>query len=86
MRYRQDNIIAYKNYAWCDGEILRNYRTNLSKLVDRYRSGFKTYISLSLRQVKNREDIDEFNHQWDIRRGFPDKLLVKLFEHPLNRR
>ena len=70
IRYLQDNIIAYQDYAWGDGEILLNYRTNRGIPVDRYRSGFKTYILLSLREVKNRGDIDEFHIQWDIRRGF----------------
>ena len=70
IRYLQANIIAYQDYAWGDGEILLNYRTNRGIPVDRYRSGFKTYILLSLREVKNRGDIDEFHIQWDIRRGF----------------
>ena len=70
IRYLQDNIIAYQDYGWGDGEILLNYRTSHGKAVDRYRSGFKTYILLSLRVVKNRGDTDEFNIQWDIRQGF----------------
>jgi hypothetical protein len=70
VRYLQDNIIVYQDYAWGDGEILLNYRTNRGKPVDRYRSGFKTYILLSLREVKNRGDVDEFNIQWGIRQGF----------------
>jgi hypothetical protein len=70
VRYLQDDVIAYQDHAWGDGEILLNYRTNRGKPVDRYRSGYKTYILLSLREVRNRGDIDEFNIQWDIRRGF----------------
>jgi hypothetical protein len=70
VRYLQDNIIAFQDYAWGDGEILINYRTSKGKPVDRYRSGFKTYILLSLREVRNRGEIDEFNIQWNIRRGF----------------
>jgi len=66
----QDNIIAYQDHAWGDGEILLNYRTNRGVPVDRYRSGYKTYVLLSLREVKNRGDIDEFNIQWNIRNGF----------------
>jgi hypothetical protein len=73
IRYLQDNIIAYQDYAWGDGAILLNYRTNRGKPVDRYRSGFKTYVLLSLREVKNRGDIDEFLIQWNIRRGFLKK-------------
>lgn len=70
IRYLQDNIIAYQDYAWGEGDTLINYRTNRGIPVDRYRSGFKTFILLSLREVKNKGDIDEFNIQWDIRRGF----------------
>ena len=70
IRYLQDNIIAYQDHGWGDGEILLNYRTNRGKAVGRYRSGYKTYILLSLREIKNRGDIDEFNIEWDIRNGF----------------
>jgi len=70
VRYLQDNIIAYPDYAWGDGEILLNYKCSPGNPVDRYRSGFKTYVLLSLREVKNRGDEDEFNIQWGIRNGF----------------
>jgi hypothetical protein len=73
IRYLQDNIIAYQDYGWGDGEILLNYRSSRGMAVDRYRSGYKTYILLSLRDVKNREDVDEFNIQWNIRNGFLTK-------------
>jgi len=70
IRYLQNNTIAYRDHAWGDGEILLNYRTNRGKAVDRYRTGYKTYVLLSLREVKNRGDFDEFNIQWDIHNGF----------------
>ena len=70
VRYLQDNIIAYQDHGWGDGKILINYRTSRGKAVDRYRAGYKTYILLSLREVKNRGNIDEFNIAWDIRNGF----------------
>ena len=44
VRYLQDNIIAYQDQAWGDGEILVNYRCTPDTPVDRYRSGCKTYI------------------------------------------
>ena len=75
IRYLQDNIIAYQDYGWGDGEILLNYRSSRGKAVDLYRSGYKTYILLSLREVKNRGDVDEFNIQWDIRKGFLLSLI-----------
>jgi hypothetical protein len=70
VRYLQDNIIAYQDHGWGDGKILINYRSSRGKAVDRYRAGYKTYILLSLREVKNRGNIDEFNIAWDIRNGF----------------
>ena len=70
VRYLQNNVIAFQDHAWGDGKILLNYRTNKGEPVDRYRSGYKTYILLSLREIKNRGDIDEFNIQWNIRDGF----------------
>ena len=70
VRYLQDNIIAFQDYAWGDGIILLNYHTSRGKPVDLYRSGFKTYILLSLREVKNTGETDEFNIQWDICQGF----------------
>jgi hypothetical protein len=75
IRYLQDNIIAYQDYAWGDGEILRAYRCTPGKSVDRYRFDYKTHILISLREVKNRGDIDEFNIQWKMKNVFlkPDE-------------
>jgi hypothetical protein len=70
IRYLQNNVIAFQDYAWGDGDILLDYHTSRGRPVDLYRSGFKTYILLSLREVKNSGDLDEFNIQWNIRRGF----------------
>ena len=70
VRYLQDNVIAFQDHAWGDGEILKNYKTSTGVLVDQYRSGYKTHILLSLREEKNKGDVDVFNISWDIRCGF----------------
>ncbi len=84
VRYLRDNIIAYQDQAWGDGEILLNYKCKPGYPVDRYRPGKKTYILISLREVKNRGDIDEFNIQWNIRNGFLRKteLWDTTVSHP----
>jgi len=41
--YLQNNVIAYQDQAWGDGEILVNYRCTPGAPVDRYRSSHKTY-------------------------------------------
>ena len=70
VRYQQDSVIAYQDQAWGDGEILVNYRCTPGTPVDRYRSGFKTYVLISRREVKSRGEVDEFNIEWRIRKGF----------------
>ena len=84
VRYLQDNIIAYQDQAWGDGEILLRYRCAPGKPVDRYRLGHKTHILISLREVKNKEDIDEFNIRWGIRDGFlrDDEQWETEISHP----
>jgi len=73
VRYLQNEIIAYQDYGWGDGEQFLNYKAKPGVPVDRYKAGHKTYILLSLREVKNRGDVDEFHIQWNIRDGFLKK-------------
>lgn len=70
VRYRQNNILAYQDSAWGDGEIFINYRCSPGKEVDRYKIGQKTQILISLRDVKKKGDKDEFNIEWEHQNGF----------------
>jgi hypothetical protein len=70
VRYLQDNIIAYMDQAWGDGKFLLDYRCTPGTAVDRYRFGHKTYILISLREVKQRGDTDEFLIERKIKNGF----------------
>jgi hypothetical protein len=70
VKYLQDNIIAYQDQAWGDGDILLNYRCRPGHVVDRYRPGQKTYLLISLRENKSRGDVDEFHIKWQIQDGF----------------
>lgn len=70
VRYLQDNVIAFQDQAWGDGKILQNYRCSPGVAIDMYRSGYKTIILISRREVKMRGDIDEFRIDWGIRQGF----------------
>ena len=70
VKYVQDNTIVYQDCAWGDGKILQSYQTNIGKPVDRYRMGYKTIILLSLHEIKNRGDIDDFHINWKIKNGF----------------
>jgi hypothetical protein len=70
VRYLQDNIIAYMDQAWGDGKFLLDYRCSPGEPVDQYRFGHKTYILISLREVKQRGDSDEFLIERSIKNGF----------------
>ena len=70
VRYRQNNIIAYQDHAWGDGEILLGYRCTPGVVVDRYRPGQKTFLLISLRGAKRRGEIDEFHIEWELRDSF----------------
>jgi hypothetical protein len=70
VRYLQNNIIAYQDQAWGDGRILVDYRCSPGIEADLYESGRKTNILISLREVKERGDIDEFNIQWEQQNGY----------------
>jgi hypothetical protein len=70
VRYRQNNIIAYQDHAWGDGEILIDYRCTPGIVVDQYRPGQKTFLLISLRGAKRRGEIDEFHIEWEQRDGF----------------
>ncbi len=87
VRFLQDEIIAFQDYAWGDGEILIDYKTSRGKAVDRHRSGYKTYILLSLREVKNKGDVDEFDISWGLNNGFlkPDGYWATHISHKMKR-
>lgn len=70
VRYRQNNIMAYQDQGWADGESLINYRCTPGVVVDRYRPGQKTYILISLRESKRRGDLDEFHIEWNLHSAF----------------
>jgi hypothetical protein len=80
----QSNIIAYQDQAWGDGQILSGYCCSPGKVVDRYRSGKKTYLLISLREIRNRGDVDKFNIEYRIRDGFTRK--TELWETEVSHR
>lgn len=68
--YLQNHIIAYQDHAWGDGEILIDYKCTPGVPVDRYQFGHKTITLISLREEKNKDDIDDFHMIWNIKGGF----------------
>jgi hypothetical protein len=70
VRFLQDNIIAYQDKAWGDGEIVADYKCTPGVAVDRYRDGYRWRVLISLRETKRRGDTEEFHIERRIRNGF----------------
>lgn len=70
VRYLQNNIIAYQDQAWGEGDILLNYECLPGTVVDKYKPAATTYILISLRETKQKGDIDNFEIRWEAKDAF----------------
>lgn len=84
VRFLQDNIIAFQDKAWGDGEIFADYKCSPGAAVDRYREGHRFHVLISLRQTMNRGDSQEFNIERTIKNGFRKDLedFQTEIDHP----
>lgn len=60
VRFLQDNVISFEDYVWGEGEIFADYKCAPGVIVDRYLVGDRWNILISLRESKNRGDVEEF--------------------------
>lgn len=74
VRFLQDNIIAYQDKAWGDGDIFHHYRVSPGVAVDRYREGYRYRVLISLRETKYKGDVEEFLIERTIRNGFTQSV------------
>lgn len=70
VRFTQDNIIAYQDTAWGDGDIFADYKCSPGVEVDRYREGNRHNILISLRETKQRDDKETLQIERTIKDGF----------------
>lgn len=70
VKFLQDNIIAYQDQAWGDGEIFADYNCTPGVPVDRYREGNRYRVLISLREAKKHNDVEQFHIQRTITDGF----------------
>lgn len=70
VRFLHDDVIAFQDQAFGDGDIFAEYKCSPGIPVDRYQEGYRYRILISLRQTKNRGDIEEFHIERHIRNGF----------------
>lgn len=67
-------MIAFQDQAWGDGDIFAEYKCSPGTPVDFYREGHRYRILISLRQSKQRGDIEEFHIERTIKRGFTKSI------------
>lgn len=60
VKFLQNGVIAFEDYAWGDGEILADYKCVPGEVVDKYREGDRWNILVSLRESKSIGDTEEF--------------------------
>ena len=87
VRYLQDNIIAYQDQAWGDGQILVDYQCTPGRPVDIYRLGHKWHVLISRREVKSKDEEDIYHTTWKINDGFlkPTGYWETHITHPTQR-
>jgi hypothetical protein len=61
VKFSQNNIIAFEDFAWGDGDILADYKCSPGVVVDKYKEGDRWNIVISLRETKSSGDIAEFH-------------------------
>jgi hypothetical protein len=86
VKFLQNNVIAFQDQAWGDGEVLLNYKCSPGVPSDIYRIEHKKVVLISLRKEYGIGDLEEFNIEWDIKNGFPAKVESWGTEiiHPTN--
>ena len=70
VKFLQDNIIAFKDYAWGDGDIFAAYTCTPGVVADSYKEGDRYNILSSLRETKHTGDISDFYIERTARHGF----------------
>ena len=70
VKFLQDHIIAFQDYAWGEGDIFEDYQVSPGQIVDRYQEGDQWNILISLRQTKSAGEIIDVFTERTIKRGF----------------
>lgn len=73
VRYLQNYITTYPIVMWGEGEFPIDFKVSPGVIGDQYKKGHKTILNVSLREEKDKGDIDYFDISWGIQKGFTMK-------------
>lgn len=84
IRFLQNNIIAFEDYVWGDGNSMVDYRCTPGVVVDRYREADRWNVLISLRETKSKGDIVDFHIERTEKNAFTktQEWLQTEFRHP----
>lgn len=84
VKFRQDNVFAYLDQAYGEGEIFADYKCSPGVPADRWRDGNRWWTLISLREIKSRGQGEEFFIERTIEDGFTesDVHLHTEITHP----
>lgn len=87
VKFLQNNVIAFEDYAWGDGEIFADYKCSPGIVADRYQEGDRWNTLISLRETKNSGDITDFYIERTAKHGFTqvEEPLQLEIRHPTKR-
>ncbi|MCG3209290.1 MAG: hypothetical protein FOGNACKC_02911 [Anaerolineae bacterium] len=87
VKFIQDHILAFEDYAWGDGDIFAAYQCTPGVPVDRYPVGDRWNILISLRETKQSGDVTDFHIQRTIKNGFvkPEESFQTEISHRTRR-
>lgn len=80
VKFLQDEIISFPDYAWGDGEIFAEYKCTPGVVVDRYQEGDRWNILISLRETKSAGDITNFYIERTVKDSFTKTEEWRQFE------
>ena len=70
VKFLQDNVIAFQDHAWGEGDLFADYRISPGIEVDRYQEGDRWNVLISLRETKSSGDVEDFYIERTVRHGF----------------
>lgn len=84
VRFLRDDVVAYEDQAFGDGDIFASYQCSPGKPVDFYQDGNLWRILISLRETKSKGQIERFIIERQINGAFVDEsnYLQINIEHP----
>jgi len=80
VKFIQNQVIAFEDYAWGDGEIFADYKCSPGVEVDRYQEGDRWNILISLRETKNSGDVEVFYIERTVKHGFTKETESRQIE------